>query len=106
MNILIKNQLKKYKLGILAFLIIYIIEIILSLLEPVIFGAILDMLISNRGNISIELKQNIILLCAVLLSSFILYVLSKRIIYSTGRKVKQGIYTDLIEKFEKSFDNI
>ena len=102
MNILIKNQLKKYKLGILAFLIIYIIEIILSLLEPVIFGAILDMLISNRGNISIELKQNIILLCAVLLSSFILYVLSKRIIYSTGRKVKQGIYTDLIEKFEKS----
>lgn len=102
MNILIKNQLKKYKLGILTFLIIYIIEIILSLLEPVIFGAILDMLISNRGNISIELKQNIILLCAVLLSSFILYVLSKRIIYSTGRKVKQGIYTDLIEKFEKS----
>ncbi len=102
MNILIKNQLKKYKLAILTFLIIYIIEIILSLLEPVIFGAILDMLISNRGNISIELKQNIILLCAVLLSSFILYVLSKRIIYSTGRKVKQGIYTDLIEKFEKS----
>ena len=102
MNILIKNQLKKYKLGILTFLIIYIIEIILSLLEPVIFGAILDMLISNRGNISIELKQNIILLCAVLLSSFILYVLSRRIIYSTGRKVKQGIYTDLIEKFEKS----
>ena len=102
MNILIKNQLKKYKLGILTFLIIYIIEIILSLLEPVVFGVILDMLIINRGNISIELRQNIILLCAVLLSSFILYVLSRRIIYSTGRKVKQGIYTDLIEKFEKS----
>ena len=102
MNILIKNQLKKYKLGILTFLILYIIEIILSLLEPVVFGVILDMLIINRGNISIELRQNIILLCAVLLSSFILYVLSRRIIYSTGRKVKQGIYTDLIEKFEKS----
>lgn len=110
MNKLIRNQLKKYKIGILMYLITYIIEIILSLLEPVIFGKILDMLINNHGAINIKLIQNIILLCAILLSSFILYCISRRIIYSIGRKVKQGIYTDLIEKFEQSninfFENV
>lgn len=102
MHKLIKKQLNQHKIMVLLFLVIYIIEIILSLLEPVILGEILDMLINNHGTINTELIQNIILLCVVLLSSFILYCISRRIIYSTGRKVKQGIYTDLIEKFEQT----
>jgi ATP-binding cassette subfamily B multidrug efflux pump len=102
MNQLIKKQLSKHKIGIAIYLITYITEIILSLLEPVIFGKILDMLISHSGTINDKLIQNIILLCIVLISSFILYCISRRVIYSTGRKVKQGIYTDLIKKFEKS----
>lgn len=102
MNQLIKKQLSKHKIGIAIYLITYITEIILSLLELVIFGKILDMLISHSGTINDKLIQNIILLCIVLISSFILYCISRRVIYSTGRKVKQGIYTDLIKKFEKS----
>ena len=60
MNQLIKKQLSKHKIGIAIYLITYITEIILSLLEPVIFGKILDMLISHSGTINDQLIQNII----------------------------------------------
>lgn len=110
MNKLIKNQLKKYKLQVSIYFITYIIEIILSLLEPVIFGNILDMLLTNYKSIDDNLIKNIIFLCAVLFVSFVLYCICRRMIYSVGRKVKQGIYTDLIEKFDKSnisfFENV
>ena len=40
MNKLIKIELQKHKIGLFSFLLIYITDIILSLLEPVIFGKI------------------------------------------------------------------
>ncbi len=110
MHKLIRNQLYKNKLKIILFLIIYMVYIILTLLEPVILGNILDMLINNNGIINSNLIRNIIILCTLLLSSYILYCLSRKIIYSTARIVKQGIYTDLVEKFEKTninfFENV
>ncbi len=102
MNKLIKNQLNNHKLGFSMYFITYITEIILSLIEPVIFGKILDMLLTNYKHIEDNIIKNIIFLCVLLLVSFVLYCSCRIIIYSIGRKVKQGIYTNLIEKFEKS----
>ena len=87
MHKLIKNELKKYKIGLLLFFIIYIINIILTLLEPIIFGKILDIILSNFGIIDTKVIQKIILLCLILLISFVLTFLYRRIIFSIGRKV-------------------
>ena len=42
MHKLILKQLKKYKIEYMIFFIFYIINVIFALLEPVIFGKILD----------------------------------------------------------------
>ena len=110
MNRLIKNQLKKHKFALLMYLITYLVEIILSLIEPVILGNILDILIKNSKNSDNELIKNILILVGIVLSSYFLYCISRRIIYSTGRKIKQGIHINLIDNFEKTdisfFDNV
>lgn len=110
MHKLIKNELKKYKIGLLLFFIIYIINIILTLLEPIIFGKILDIILSNFGIIDTKVIQKIILLCLILLISFVLTFLYRRIIFSIGRKVKQGIFSNLLQRFEMAnisfFENI
>lgn len=110
MNKLIKEELGKHKIGLLLFFIIYIVDIILSLLEPVIFGEILDIILSNFGTISVAVIHKTILLCIILLISFIFTFLYRRIIFSTGRKVKQGVFSKLLQKFECAnisfFENI
>lgn len=110
MNKLISEELKKHKIGLFLFFVIYIIDIILSLLEPVIFGEILDIILSNSRTISVAVIHKIILLCIIVLISFIFTFLYRRIIFSTGRKVKQGVFSKLLQKFECAnisfFENI
>ncbi|MBD9105830.1 ABC transporter ATP-binding protein [bacterium] len=110
MNKLINEELKKHKIGLLLFFVIYIIDIILSLLEPVIFGEILDIILSNFGTRSVAVIHKIILLCIIVLISFIFTFLYRRIIFSTGRKVKQGVFSKLLQKTECAnisfFENI
>lgn len=110
MNKLINEELKKHKIGLLLFFVIYIIDIILSLLEPVIFGEILDIILSNFGTISVVVIHKTILLCIIVLISFIFTFLYRRIIFSTGRKVKQGVFSKLLQKIECAnisfFENI
>lgn len=110
MNKLINEELKKHKIGLLLFFVIYIIDIILSLLEPVIFGEILDIILSNFGTISVAVIHKTILLCVIVLISFIFTFLYRRIIFSTGRKVKQGVFSKLLQKIECAnisfFENI
>ena len=110
MNKLINEELKKHKIGLLLFFVIYIIDIILSLLEPVIFGEILDIILSNFGTRSVAIIHKTILLCIIVLISFIFTFLYRRIIFSTGRKVKQGVFSKLLQKTECAnisfFENI
>lgn len=110
MDKLIKEELEKHKIGLLLFFVIYIIDIILSLLEPVIFGEILDIILSNFGTISVAVIHKTILLCVIVLISFIFTFSYRRIIFSTGRKVKQGVFSKLLQKFECAnisfFENI
>ena len=110
MNKLISEELKKHKIGLLLFFVIYIIDIILSLLEPVIFGEILDIILSNFGTRSVAVIHKTILLCIIVLISFIFTFLYRRIIFSTGRKVKQGVFSKLLQKTECAnisfFENI
>lgn len=110
MNKLINEELKKHKIGLLLFFVIYIIDIILSLLEPVIFGEILDIILSNFGTRSVAVIHKTILLCIIVLISFIFTFLYRRIIFSTGRKVKQGVFSKLLQKTECTnisfFENI
>lgn len=110
MNKLINEELKKHKIGLLLFFVIYIIDIILSLLEPVIFGEILDIILSNFGTRSVAVIHKTILLCIIVLISFIFTFLYRRIIFSTGRKVKQGVFSKLLQKTECAnisfFENI
>mgnify|MGYP000304423400 CR=1 FL=1 len=49
MHKLILKQLKKYKIEYMIVFIFYIINVIFALLEPVIFGRILDSIINNVG---------------------------------------------------------
>lgn len=102
MNKLIRKQFKKHKFAIFAYLITYLLEIILSLIEPIVLGNILDILINKNKNLNYNLIHNIIILVSIILLSYLLYFTSRRIIYSTGRKIKQGIHTDLIDNFEKT----
>lgn len=100
MNKLIKEQLNKHKIELLLFFIIYIVAIILSLLEPIIFGEILDIILESFGLISIEVIHKVILLCVILLISFIFTFLYRRIIFSMGRRVKQEVLSSLLKNFE------
>ena len=102
MNKLIKIELQKHKIGLFSFLLIYITDIILSLLEPVIFGKILDIILENSGMVSTDLINKIVLLGLILLLSFVLTFLYRRIIFSTGRKVKQGVLFSLLQRLESA----
>lgn len=102
MHKLILEQLKKYKTEYIIFLIIYLANITLALLEPVIFGKILDLIINNSGKIDFETKKYIIFLIITLLGQYITNFIYRRILFPTGRKVKQGILNSILEKLEKA----
>lgn len=102
MNKLIKIELQKHKIGLFSFLLMYITDIVLSLLEPVIFGKILDIILENAGMVSTDLINKIVLLGLILLLSFVLTFLYRRIIFSTGRKVKQGVLFSLLQRLESA----
>ncbi len=102
MHKLILKQLKKYKVEYIIFFIFYIINVIFALLEPVIFGKILDSIINNVGKIDFETKKNIVFLIIVLLVQYITNFIYRRILFPTSRKVKQGILNSILEKLEKA----
>lgn len=100
MNQLIKEKLNKHKIKLLLFFILYIISIILSLLEPIIFGAILDTILDNFGIINFNVIHKSLLLVIILFISFLFTFIYRQIIFSTGRKIKQEIFSSLLQKFE------
>lgn len=102
MHKLILKQLKKYKIEYMIFFIYYIINIIFALLEPVIFGRILDSIINNVGRIDFETKKNIVFLISILLVQYITNYIYRRVLFPTSRKVKQGILNNILEKLEKA----
>lgn len=102
MHKLILKQLKKYKIEYMTFFIFYIINVIFALLEPVIFGKILDSIIDNVGRIDFETKKNIVLLISILLVQYVTNYIYRRVLFPTSRKVKQGILNNILEKLEKA----
>lgn len=102
MHKLILKQLKKYKVEYIIFFIFYMINVIFALLEPVLFGEILDSIINNVGNIDFETKKNIVFLISILLVQYITNFIYRRILFPTSRKVKQGILNSILEKLEKA----
>lgn len=102
MHKLILKQLKKYKIEYMIFFIFYIINVIFALLEPVIFGRILDSIINNVGRIDFETKKNIVFLISILLVQYFTNYIYRRVLFPTSRKVKQGILNNILEKLEKA----
>ncbi len=102
MHKLIIEQLKKYKVQYLIFLILYFISIVLALLEPVIFGKILDLIVNNSGKIDYEIEINILILGTILLLQYIANFIYRRVLFPTARKVKQGILNSILNKLEKA----
>ncbi|MBQ2937272.1 MAG: ABC transporter ATP-binding protein [Clostridia bacterium] len=102
MHKLIIEQLKKYKIQYIIFFIFYMINVIFALLEPVIFGKILDSIINNVGEIDYETNKNIVFLISILLVQYITNFIYRRILFPTSRKVKQGILNSILEKLEKA----
>ena len=102
MHKLILKQLKKYKIEYMTFFIFYIINVIFALLEPVIFGKILDLIINNVGRIDFETKKNIVFLISILLVQYVTNYIYRRVLFPTSRKVKQGILNNILEKLEKA----
>lgn len=102
MHKLILKQLKKYKIEYMIVFIFYIINVIFALLEPVIFGRILDSIINNIGRIDFETKKNIVFLISILLVQYITNYIYRRVLFPTSRKVKQGILNNILEKLEKA----
>ena len=102
MHKLILKQLKKYKIEYMIFFIFYIINVIFALLEPVIFGKILDSIINNVGRIDFETKKNIVFLISILLVQYFTNYIYRRVLFPTSRKVKQGILNNILEKLEKA----
>lgn len=91
MHKLILEQLKKYKIEYIIFFIVYVISVILTLIEPIIFGKILDLIINNAGRIDFEIKKNIVFMITILLLQYISNFIYRRILFPTSKKVKQGI---------------
>ena len=58
MHKLIKVNISKFKLWLIIFFIIYAVDIVLSLIEPVIFGEILDTILGNTNIINVILIDN------------------------------------------------
>lgn len=110
MHKLIKVNISKFKIWLIIFFIIYAIDIVLSLVEPVIFGEILDTILDNTSITNTILVKKVLLLCTIILSTFVLTFIYRRIIFSIGRKVKQGVLSDLLYNFEvrnvNFFENI
>ncbi len=102
MHRLILEQFKKYKKEYVIFLVLYLINVILSLLEPVIFGKILDLIIINSGKINLEIKKNILFLVITLIFQYITNFIFRRILFPTSKKIKQGILNSILEKLEKA----
>lgn len=102
MHKLILKQLKKYKIEYMTFFIFYIVNVIFALLEPVIFGKILDSIINNVGRIDFETKKNIVFLISILLVQYVTNYIYRRVLFPTSRKVKQGILNNILEKLEKA----
>lgn len=102
MHKLILKQLKKYKIEYMTFFIFYIINVIFALLEPVIFGKILDSIINNVGRIDFETKKYIVFLISILLVQYVTNYIYRRVLFPTSRKVKQGILNNILEKLEKA----
>lgn len=102
MHKLILKQLKKHKIEYMTFFIFYIINVIFALLEPVIFGKILDSIINNVGRIDFETKKNIVFLISILLVQYVTNYIYRRVLFPTSRKVKQGILNNILEKLEKA----
>lgn len=110
MHKLIKINISKFRIWLIIFFIIYAIDIVLSLVEPVIFGEILDIILDNTSITNTILVKKVLLLCTIILSTFVLTFIYRRIIFSIGRKVKQGVLSDLLFNFEvrnvNFFENI
>lgn len=102
MHKLILEQLKKYKIEYISYFILYLISIILTLLEPIIFGKILDLIISNLGKIDIEIIKYIVLLIVILLLQYIANFIYRRILFPTSKKLKQGVLNSILKKLEKA----
>lgn len=102
MHQLILEQLKKYKIEYIIFIILYLMSVILTLLESVVFGKILDLIISNLGKIDIETQKNIIFLVVILLLQYIANFIYRRILFPTSKKVKQGVLNSILKKLEKA----
>lgn len=102
MHQLILEQLKKYKIEYIIFIILYLMSVILTLLESVVFGKILDLIISNLGKIDIETQKNIIFLIVILLLQYIANFIYRRILFPTSKKVKQGVLNSILKKLEKA----
>lgn len=102
MHQLILEQLKKYKIEYIIFIILYMMSVILTLLESVVFGKILDLIISNLGKIDIETQKNIIFLVVILLLQYIANFIYRRILFPTSKKVKQGVLNSILKKLEKA----
>ena len=110
MHKLIKINISKFRIWLIIFFIIYAIDIVLSLVEPVIFGEILDTILDNTSITNTILVKKVLLLCTITLSTFVLTFIYRRIIFSIGKKVKQGVLSDLLYIFEvrnvNFFENI
>lgn len=102
MHQLILEQLKKYKIEYIIFIILYLMSVILTLLESVVFGKILDLIISNLGKIDIETQKNIIFLIVILLLQYIANFIYRRNLFPTSKKVKQGVLNSILKKLEKA----
>lgn len=102
MHKLILKQLKQCKKEYITFFIFYIINVIFALLEPVIFGKILDSIINNAGKVDFETKKNIVFLIGTLLIQYITNYIYRKTLFPASRKLKQGILNNILEKLEKA----
>ncbi len=102
MHKLILKQLKQCKKEYITFFIFYVINVIFALLEPVIFGKILDSIINNAGKVDFETKKNIVFLIGTLLIQYITNYIYRKTLFPASRKLKQGILNNILEKLEKA----
>lgn len=102
MHTLILEQIKKYKIEYAIYLFFYLTNIIFALIEPVVFGKILDLIINSSGRMNYEIEKNVIIMIIILLVQYVTNFIYRRILFPTGKKVKQGILNRILEKLEKA----
>ncbi len=102
MNGIIKNQLKILKFKYFFIIVIYLVNISLTIYEAVLFGNILDLIINNNGHLNNEIIFKIGLFLLLLLIQYVSHYIYRIKLFPLSKRFKQEVIKKIFDKIKDS----